>query len=128
MAEKQAPKTKGKPMTKAAVYQEIATQTKLTRKQVGDVFDALTGVIKQQLAKKGPGVFTLPGLLKLIPFFPDIHAHARAELRQIKSLTGLMPWGVPETTSSCCTWRSKSPLLVMWMVLELDEEPTFTAP
>ena len=46
---------------------------------------------------------------------------------QLSFATG-KPWGVPETTSSCCTWRSKSPLLVMWMVLELDEEPTFTAP
>jgi nucleoid DNA-binding protein len=65
MAESKAPKAKAKPMTKAAVYQEIATATQLTRKQVNDVFDALTSVIKGQLTKKGPGVFTFPGLLKL---------------------------------------------------------------
>jgi nucleoid DNA-binding protein len=56
--------TKAKPMTKSAVYQELATTTKLTRKQVAEVFDALTGLIKKEL-KKGSGVFTLPGLLKL---------------------------------------------------------------
>jgi hypothetical protein len=29
------------------------------------VFDALTNVIKRELGKKGPGLFTVPGLLKL---------------------------------------------------------------
>jgi nucleoid DNA-binding protein len=63
MAEKVA--TKAKPMTKSAVYQQLATHTKLTRKQVTEVFDALAALIKNQLGKKGPGMFTLPGLLKL---------------------------------------------------------------
>jgi nucleoid DNA-binding protein len=55
----------GKPMSKSEVYQELAAKTGLTRKQVGEVLDALTGVIKAQLGKKGPGTFKLPGLLKL---------------------------------------------------------------
>jgi nucleoid DNA-binding protein len=54
-----------KAMTKSAIYQELATKTGLTRKQVGDVFDNLSELIKHQLGKKGPGVFTLPGLAKL---------------------------------------------------------------
>jgi nucleoid DNA-binding protein len=62
MAEKNA---KAKALTKSAVYQELATKTKLTRKQVADVFTALTGLVKGQLSKKGPGQFTIPGLLKL---------------------------------------------------------------
>ena len=56
---------KVKSLTKSAVYHELATKTKLTRKQVGEVFAALTGLIKHQLGKKGPGQFTIPGLLKL---------------------------------------------------------------
>jgi nucleoid DNA-binding protein len=56
---------KAKPLTKSAVYQELATSTKLTRKQVSEVFDALTKLIKRELGKKGPGVFAIPGLLKL---------------------------------------------------------------
>jgi nucleoid DNA-binding protein len=64
MAEKQAAKVK-KAMTKAAVIKEIATDTKLTSKQVNDVLDALTGLVKKELSKKGPGVFTIPGLVKL---------------------------------------------------------------
>jgi nucleoid DNA-binding protein len=65
MADNKAPKASSKPMTKSAVYQELATKTGLTRKQVGEVFDGLADLIKQQLGKKGPGVFTIPGLLKL---------------------------------------------------------------
>jgi nucleoid DNA-binding protein len=56
---------KSKAMTKSAVVQHLATETKLSKKQVLEVFDKLTALIKQQLGKKGPGVFTLPGLLKL---------------------------------------------------------------
>src|SRR4051812_9304698 len=58
-------KVKPKAKTKAVVIQEIAAATELTRKQVGEVFGALTTLIQQQLGKKGPGEFTLPGLLNL---------------------------------------------------------------
>jgi nucleoid DNA-binding protein len=56
---------KVKSMTKSAVYQEVAGTTNLSRKQVAEVFDALSQLIKRELGKKGPGVFTIPGLLKL---------------------------------------------------------------
>jgi nucleoid DNA-binding protein len=62
---KQAAAPKAKPMTKSKVYDELATKTKLTRKQVSDVFDALLALMKQELGKKGPGVFSLPGMLKV---------------------------------------------------------------
>jgi nucleoid DNA-binding protein len=64
MAENKAPKAK-KAMTKAGVVKEIATKTKLTSKQVSEVFDALVTIVQKELGKKGPGVFTIPGLLKL---------------------------------------------------------------
>ena len=54
-----------KAATKSAMYQELSTATGLTRKQVGSVFDALSELIKNHLGKKGPGVVTIPGLLKL---------------------------------------------------------------
>ena len=57
--------SKAKAMTKSSLYQKIAESTKLTRKQVGEVFDALAKLVTQELGKKGPRVFTLPGLLKL---------------------------------------------------------------
>ena len=60
MAENNAPKAKA--MTKSALYQEIATSAGLTRKQVSEVFDALTKLVTRELGKKGSGTFTLPGM------------------------------------------------------------------
>jgi nucleoid DNA-binding protein len=54
-----------KPMSKSAVLASLAETTKLTKKQVGEVFDALESMIKHQLGKKGPGTFSIPGLLRL---------------------------------------------------------------
>lgn len=61
MAEKKA----AKPMNKSATYQALAEATGLTRKQVAGFFEALEGLIAKELGKKGPGVFVLPGLLRL---------------------------------------------------------------
>jgi nucleoid DNA-binding protein len=55
-----------KQMNKSAVLQELAEASGLTRRQVAAVFDALSKkVLKRELGKKGPGVFVVPGLLKL---------------------------------------------------------------
>jgi nucleoid DNA-binding protein len=56
---------KAKAMTKSAVYNELAQSTNLSRKQVAEVFDAMVKLIKRELGKKGPGVFAIPGLVKL---------------------------------------------------------------
>lgn len=55
----------GKPVSKSAMYQSLADATGLTRKQIASVFDELTNLIKRDVGKKGPGVFALPGLLKI---------------------------------------------------------------
>jgi nucleoid DNA-binding protein len=54
-----------KPMPKSGVFQELATASGLSRKQVSEVFDALLELIKHELGKKGPGVFSIPGMLKV---------------------------------------------------------------
>jgi nucleoid DNA-binding protein len=56
-----APKSR----TKSEMLQAVAEKTGLNRKQVAAVFDELSKIINNDLGKKGPGVFTLPGLLKL---------------------------------------------------------------
>ena len=55
-----------KPATKSEALASIAATTQLSRKQVASVFEALAGVIKTAVGKKGPGVFALPGLLKIV--------------------------------------------------------------
>ncbi len=62
MAKKQ---TYGKPMTKTEILSTLAEATELSKKEVGAVLDALGDVIGQELGKKGPGVFNVPGLLKI---------------------------------------------------------------
>jgi nucleoid DNA-binding protein len=57
---------KPKAATKTELYAELAHTSGLTKKQVGAVLDGLTEFIKGQVGKKGPGVFVLPGLLKVI--------------------------------------------------------------
>ena len=55
-----------KAATKSEILTNIATATKLSRKQVGSVFDALAQQIKSAVGKKGPGVFAVPGLMKIV--------------------------------------------------------------
>ena len=52
-------------MTKTALYNEIAENTGLSKKDVAKVFDELAVVIERHIRKRAVGVFTLPGLLKV---------------------------------------------------------------
>lgn len=65
MATKTATKSAGKPRSKSELYSTISTKTGLTRKQVASVFETLAGCIKQDLGKRGPGTFAVPGLMKI---------------------------------------------------------------
>src|SRR5262245_1849500 len=56
---------KTKASSKTVIFQRLADATKLPKKDVANVFDELAKLIKAELGKKGPGVITLPGLLKL---------------------------------------------------------------
>jgi nucleoid DNA-binding protein len=56
---------KAKSMTKSVVLQELATATGLKKTEISEVLGALTTLITKELGKKGPGVFTIPGLFKL---------------------------------------------------------------
>ena len=55
-----------KAATKSEILNKIAESTELSRKQVASVFDALSEQIKFAVGKKGPGVFALPRLMKII--------------------------------------------------------------
>jgi nucleoid DNA-binding protein len=55
-----------KPASKSEVINKISESTTLSRKQVVSVFDALSEQIGSAVGKKGPGVFAVPGLMKII--------------------------------------------------------------
>ncbi len=54
-----------KPTTKAETFTFIADKTGLPKKDVGAVFDTLTALIKRDIRRTGPGVYTVPGLMKV---------------------------------------------------------------
>jgi nucleoid DNA-binding protein len=57
--------TTAKAPTKGAVISSISEKTELSRKQVSAVFEALADEIKGAVGKKGPGLFVVPGLMKI---------------------------------------------------------------
>lgn len=64
MAKKKAAAS-DKPMTKTDLLNALAEANDLSRKQVSEFFDSLGTIIGQNLGKKGPGVFNIPGLMKI---------------------------------------------------------------
>ncbi|HNY78618.1 MAG: HU family DNA-binding protein [Sedimentisphaerales bacterium] len=55
-----------KPMSKTEIVSGIASATGLTKKQVSGVFEAMADQIKKSLGRRGPGAYTVPGLMKLM--------------------------------------------------------------
>ena len=67
MAAKKAAKkaVPAKPMTKTEILTELAEGTGLSKKEVTSVLDGIGTLIGKSLGKRGPGVFNLPGLMKV---------------------------------------------------------------
>ena len=58
-----------KPPTKTEIFNGIAEQTGLNKKDVANVFDALAGMISKELGKgkkQDSKSFTIPGLCKIV--------------------------------------------------------------
>ena len=53
-------------LNKSEILASIATTTELSRKQVASVLDALADLIKTNVGKKGPGMFVVPSLMKIM--------------------------------------------------------------
>jgi nucleoid DNA-binding protein len=66
MAKKKSATAAAKPPTKSEVLAAIAEKTDLTKKDVASVFDELGKLIAKNLSKRGPGAFTVPGLMKCV--------------------------------------------------------------
>ena len=77
-----------KPPTKSEILASIAETTELSRKQVISVFDALNDMIQENLKPRGPGTFSVPGLMK-------IRVNKRPATRARK---GINPFTGEETT------------------------------
>lgn len=53
------------PYTKSQLLSAIAEDTGLSKKEVTAVLESMSAIIEQHVKKRGPGQFTLPGLLKV---------------------------------------------------------------
>lgn len=54
-----------KPMTKTQILSAVSDLCGMTKKDIGEVLDALNHVMMAHIGKKGPGVFVWPGMLKI---------------------------------------------------------------
>ena len=81
---KAARSTEVKPRTKSQIFSAIAEETELTRADVACVFDSMAGLIKKDIGRRGPGTFTVPGLMKI----KKVHKPKRAARKGINPFTG----------------------------------------
>jgi nucleoid DNA-binding protein len=84
-----------KPPTKGQIFTDIAEKNELNRKQVAAVFDSLGDMIKDSLSKKGPGVFVIPGLCKII--LRSVDAKPKRKVRN--PANGEEMWAAPKPAS-----------------------------
>ena len=63
MAKKKAAPQKA--LTKTEILNALAESTDLSKSQVSHVLDELAELIGKNLGKRGPGVFNVPGLMKI---------------------------------------------------------------
>ncbi len=59
-------KAAAKAPSKSEIFTNVSEATGLNKKQVASVFDALAAEVGKALGKKGPGVFAIPGLCKIV--------------------------------------------------------------
>jgi nucleoid DNA-binding protein len=62
------PQTKAKTekaLSKSEIIAALSESTGLTKSQVNSLFESLAGLVGKNVGAGGPGIFTLPGLLKI---------------------------------------------------------------
>lgn len=77
-----------KPRTKGEIIRVLSESTGLSKKEVDTVFASLGQLIDLDIGKKGPGIFNLPGLMKIV----------RITKPATKARKGINPFTGEETT------------------------------
>ena len=86
---------KKKPLTKTEIFNNLAERTGLSKKQVAEFFEALSSEIEANIGKKGPRVFQIPNLCKIVAV--DKPALPKRQVRNPS--TGDMIWADPKPAS-----------------------------
>ena len=77
-----------KAMSKSEITAALSEDTGLTKAQIASLFDSLASLVGKNIGPAGPGIFTLPGLLKI-----KVVRKAATPAR-----TGINPFTKQETT------------------------------
>lgn len=77
-----------KPRTKGEIIRVLAESTGLSKKEVDTLFSSLGQLIDLDIGKKGPGIFNVPGLMKIV----------RVSKPATKARKGINPFTGEETT------------------------------
>lgn len=72
------------PMTKSGMLKTITDVTTLPKKDVVNVLDTLSQVIEGHIKSRGPGIFVLPGLMKIVV----VNKPARKARKGVNPFTG----------------------------------------
>jgi nucleoid DNA-binding protein len=54
-----------KPLTKSEILTALSESSELSKKEIAGIFEDLAALIGKSLSKRGAGVFTVPGLMKV---------------------------------------------------------------
>jgi nucleoid DNA-binding protein len=54
-----------KPMTKSEILAALAESSELSKKEIAGIFEDLAALIGKNLGRRGAGMFTIPGLMKI---------------------------------------------------------------
>jgi len=84
LATKQKMPTFKDPLTKSGVIKTITDVTTLPKRDVVAVLECLTCVIESHVKSRGPGVFVMPGLMKI----SVVKKPARAARKGVNPFTG----------------------------------------
>ena len=76
------------PRTKSEIYSVLADTTGLSKKDVSTLFASLSDLVSKDVGKKGCGLFTIPGLMKV----------RRINKPATKARKGINPFTGEETT------------------------------
>ncbi len=87
MTTKTKPRTE-KALSKSEITAALSESTGLTKAQIASLFESLSTLVGQNIGNGGPGIFTLPGLLKI-----KVVRKAATPAR-----TGINPFTKQETT------------------------------
>ena len=101
---------KKKPLTKTEIFNNLAERTGLNKKQIAEFFDALAAEIEANIGKKGPRVFQIPNLCKIVavdkPALPKAasaqSSHGRHDLGRSQASFGASQSAPTEESSR--TW------------------------